>query len=816
MIASAPIRADSKVDFQRDVAPLLQKHCWDCHGEGKRRGGLRLTNRIDGLVPGDTGRAALVPGKSEHSELIRRVLSAEPDLQMPPKGVRLSAAEVKILKTWIDEGLDWPVQSKATSHWAYRKIETPALPPVVAADWVKNPIDRFVLAKLEKVKVRPAPHAESAKLLRRLYLDLIGLPPTIAQRDAFLADARPDAYERVVEELLASPHYGERWARPWLDLARYADSNGFQRDGFRELWPYRDWVIRAFNADLPYNQFVRDQLAGDLLPGASLDQKIATGFNRCVPINLEAGVDREEVRVQGVIDRVNTMGTVFLGTTLACAQCHNHKYDPISQTEYYQLYAYFNNTPIETVEAKGTARELSGPKMTVPDPPGMQEKRAALEADRKKLAGAIDAALTAWEKRQSPSAKALPPSIRKTLDLAVSQRTVKQQAELLEWFAKSDAKMQDLREQTLALEQQIADMASTTTLVMEELPQPRPTHVMKRGNFLDKGPRVQPGTPAVFFPQSKGSPANRLGLAQWIASSENPLLARVAVNRWWADFFGQGIVGTLEDFGSQSAPPTHPELLDWLASDFIASGWSMKSIHRRIVTSATYRQSSNVSKELLSRDPENKLLARGPRLRLEAELIRDQALAVSGLLSPKLGGPPVFPPQPSGLWNVTGRVDNTYRTSVGEDRYRRGIYTIWRRSSPYPSFTAFDAQDRGACLVQRPRTNTPLQALTLLNDPVYVEIARAFARRVLTDKAGAGERERIEYAFGLCLTRAPSAQELAVLEKALEQDLQRYRTDPDGAKRLWDAPPPGVDLAAAAAWYHLAAVLLNLDETITK
>ena len=713
-------------------------------------------------MPADSGRVAVVPGDGKRSELMRRLQTADPELRMPPSGPRVSAAEIARLQRWIDEGMAWPEQPRGV-HWAYVKPVRPPLPnsagksPLHAA-WAKNPIDRFILARLEKEQLTPSPAADRERLYRRVSLDLIGLPPSIEQVDAFVKDTRPNAYERVVDELLASPHYGERWSRHWLDLARYADSNGFQRDGFRTIWPYRDWVVDAFNRDMPFDRFTFEQIAGDLLPGGTLEQKIATGFNRCTTVNVEAGTDREENRVQAVFDRVNTTATVWLGTSMACAQCHNHKYDPFSQADYYRLFAYFNSTLSETAEGDQAAREFIGPKLTLPMTPAKQVRRQELQGQREPVAHELKKRLaeaapqqTAWEKQCRASKEQLlnlPVEIRKIVNLAEAKRTKKQLQELGDYFADQQPDLKKIRASLTELDEQLKALEPATTLVMAELAKPRPTHVFKRGNFLDKGQLVTPGVPTALHAMPKDAPANRLALAQWLVSDDNPLSARVAVNRWWAEFFGQGLAGTLEDFGSQGDHPTHPELLDWLAVEFMSPSpgvrysepqgsdgnkrWSMKHIHRLIVTSAAYQQSSRVSAELVKRDPDNKLYARGPRFRLDAEMIRDNALAVSGLLSRKMGGPPVMPVQPPGIWTVTGVVDNTYRTSQGEDRYRRGLYTIWRRSSPYPSFVAFDAPDRTSCIVKRPRTNTPLQALTLLNDPVYVEAALALARRITT------------------------------------------------------------------------------------
>ncbi len=824
------------IDFRRDIEPIFKEHCLRCHGPDKRKGGLLLTNRAAALAPTDMGRPAIVPGDSKAGELLRRLMSTDPEVRMPPTGPPLTPAQVAVVRHWIDEGARWSEDVHAP-HWAYAPPVRPVPPQVKNRARTTNPIDAFILAQLEKEALVPAPPADRARLIRRVYLDLIGLPPSLAQVDAFLADSRPDAYERVIDDLLASPHYGERWARHWLDLARYADSNGFQRDGFRTVWPYRDWVVDAFNRDLPYDRFTVEQIAGDLLPGAGPSQKIATGFHRCTTVNVEAGTDREENRVLAVFDRVNTTATVWLGTTIACAQCHNHKYDPFSQIDYYRFFAYFNNTEEETAKGDRASREFIGPKMTVPMAPEKEARRRALQAECEPLAAQFAKLLeeaaprqAAWEKQarldKGQLAK-LSAEVRKLINNAQAKRTKKQAQDLADAYADQEPELRKIRARLKSLQDQLAALEPPTTLVMAEQSVPRATHVLKRGNFLDKGQAVQPGVPAVLHPLEKDVPPNRLGLARWLVDERNPLVARVAVNRWWAEIFGHGLVATLEDFGSQCDPPTHRELLDWLASEFMSPStvegseeiraWSMKHILRLMVRSATYRQSSRVPAALLKRDPDNKLYARGPRFRLDAEAIRDNALAVSGLLSLKMGGPPVFPPQPAGVWNVTGVVDNTYRTSPGSDRYRRGLYTLWRRSSPYPSFVAFDAPDRAACIVKRPRTNTPLQALTLLNDPVYVEAALGLAHRMASETAAKNIGDRIVYGFRLCLARQPSATETGLLRRVYEQALMKYQTEPASARALLqNAAGSDLDPASWAAWFQVATVLLNLDEMITK
>jgi len=643
--------------------------------------------------------------------------------------------------------------------------------------WPRNEIDYFVLARLESAGLAPSPPAEKDRLLRRAYLDLIGLPPSPAEIDAYLADPAPVRYERMVDRLLASPFYGEHWARHWLDLARYADSNGFQRDGFRELWAYRDWVIRAFNDDMPFDQFTIEQLAGDLLPNATPAQKIATGFNRCPTVNVEAGTDQEENRVNQVLDRVNTTATVWLGSTIQCAQCHDHKYDPISQKEYYQLFAFFNNTEIETQfrSAKATAAiDFVSPSMDVAPPADFEQQRRRLAEQIIGLKNQLGAAQNGNQKKK----------IQQRLNRAKS-----------------------------ALEK----LEHPQTLIMRELPAPRDTAVLVRGSFLHPGEPVEPATPA-FLHAVATQPSNRLTFARWLVDRSNPLVARVTVNRWWAEFFGHGLVSTPEDFGVQGAAPSHPQLLDLLAVRFMNKGWSMKTIHKSIVMSATYRQSSRLTSELLRIDPGNQLYARGPRFRMDAEMIRDNALAASGLLSLKQGGPPVRPYQPPDVWRVAGLVDNTYQVSEGEDRYRRGIYTVWRRSAPYPSFVAFDAPDRSACTVKRSRSNTPLQALALLNDPVYVEAAQQLARRVLAERPLAGVDDRIEHLFRVCLTRGPQPSEVKVLHEALVRELARLQAHPKAAEAATGSVtlPGGASREELAAWQHLATILLTLDEMITK
>jgi mono/diheme cytochrome c family protein len=672
--------AEEPVRYNRDIRPILSRNCFACHGpdEHSRQAGVRLDDRA--YATGEKGGLkAIVPGNSAASRAVIRITHPRRPMPPPETGNKLTEPEIELIKRWIDQGAPYE------SHWAFEPPVRHPLPQVRNKAWPRNEIDYFVLSRLEAEGLRPSPEADRYTLIRRLYLDLVGLPPPLEKVDAFVNDARPDSYERLVEELLNSPHYGERWAAVWLDLARYADSKGYEADRLRSIWPWRDWVIRAFNDNLPYDRFTILQLAGDLLPEPSQDQLIATGFHRNTMTNDEGGTDDEEFRDAAVKDRVATTGQVWMGLTWGCAQCHNHKYDPLSQREFYQLYAFFNQT---------------------------EDSDKFDDRPRLKLDG------------------------------------------------------------------------RTTTLIMRELPpeQRRQTRVHKRGNFLDPGDPVEPEVPAAFHSFPEGAPRNRLGLARWLVDKRNPLTARVAVNRFWARLFGAGLVETEEDFGNQGAPPSHPELLDWLATEFMRLDWDMKALLRTIVLSATYRQSSDATPELIERDRFNRLLARGPRVRLEAEIVRDQMLAASGLLSPKMYGPPVMPLQPEGVWQVVYSRDR-WETSPGEDRYRRAIYTFRRRTSPYPALVTFDAPSGEICTLRRVRTNTPLQALVNLNDPLALEAASRLAARVARE---GGERfeDRLRHAFRLVLIRPPEQAELERLARLYEEARAKLSRDPLAASKL--------------------------------
>ncbi len=714
------------------------------------------------------------------------------------------------------------------THWAYVKPVRPALPKVRHSRWPRNPIDFFILARLEREKLNPAPEADRVTLIRRVSLDLIGLPPSVAEVDGFVADRSKDAYEKLVDRLLASPHYGERWARMWLDLARYADSQGYERDAARSMWPYRDWVINAFNRNMPFDQFSVEQIAGDMLPHATLDQKIASGFHRNTMFNGEGGVDREQSRVETIVDRVNTTASVWLGSTLACAQCHTHKYDPFTLREYYQMFAFFNNADEPEISLPSDAQKARQKELSA--------DVARLETEFKKTTPELTAAQAAWEKKAAvdlappgiaaattnkpEAAPVVPTNIVIILKAPPAARTAQQRDELSDYFRSQAPKLKAVRDQ-LAEARKSADAFKKeipTTLVMQERAEPRETHVLMRGNFLSPAEKVTPGVPAVLPPLPPGQPANRVTLARWLVSPENPLTARVTVNRFWEQIFGRGLVETVEDFGTQGERPTHPELLDWLAGEFVRQNWDMKAMLRLIVTSSTYRQSSRSTPELIERDPYNRLYARGPRFRVPAETVRDIALEAGGLLSPKIGGPSVFPYQPDGIWTQIYS-DDHWDVSKGGDKYRRGIYTFWRRTSPYPAFVSFDAPSRELICPRRQRSDTPLQALTTLNDPSFVEAAQALARRVMKASTGNIGADAV-YAFRLCVARSPRPKETKRLVALYEQELGRFKQDRAAAEKLATGdlgkPPEGLSVEKLAAWTVIANVLLNLDETITK
>ncbi len=1038
------------VDFNREIRPVLSDNCYTCHGPDEKQ---RMANmRLDTKEGAFAKQGVIVPGDSAQSKLIKRVASKDPNVIMPPanSGYKLTDKQIELLKRWIDEGAKW------NEHWAYVAPVRPEVPLVKNSSWVRNPIDNFILARLEKEGLQPSSEADKATLLRRLSFDLTGLPPTPVELDAFLGDKSTDAYEKQIDRLLASPSYGEQMAMQWLDLARYADTHGYHIDSHRDAWPWRDWVIKAFNRNTSYDRFTIEQIAGDLLPDASTDQKIASSFNRNHMINFEGGAIPEEYLNEYVVDRVETTANNWLGMTLGCARCHSHKYDPITHQEFYQFYAFFNNVPevgldgrkgnakpflslptseqkvrqeelikaikerekalddekikpleedwergytgkvaVATREALIAVYELDG---SLSDASGQDRHGRTVKGDPTFGAGQVSRAvildgqtqlgfgnLGAFETHEAFTyAVWMRPNLGKIGNFAFQKiadeqtrcgyELIFEQTRLIDiqrWAApltvrlnarwpesaicvrtrelfnnnewkhlaitydgtgraaglkvylngnpaeveiiqdnlkgsiKNDAELQigskatgraysggldDMRlygcamkpediEQlaihypirtilsgvsgkrtkeesdrlrdyflthiappsmkqqyselkSLKMEKERHEKSILNVMVMGELEKPRETFILARGDYRNKTDKVTPGVPAILpslkhHPKKKGDGLpNRLDLAKWIVDDNHPLTARVAVNRYWQRYFGHGIVKTSEDFGSQGEPPTNPELLDWLATEFVRGGWDVKAMQRLIVTSATYRQASRVTRELLEKDPENRLVARGPRFRLPAEIVRDNALAVSGLLNGEIGGPSVFPYQPAGLWEELAFGDGfsaqEYVQSHGKDLYRRSMYTFWKRTVPPASLVTFDAPDREKCVARRALTNTPLQALVLMNDPTYVEAARALALRALRE-GGRDANSRIAYAFRLATSRQPAAQEVSVLRNLLNRELLNFRRDRNASEKLLSVGESVNDTnmgprerAELGAWTMVMSAILNLDETITK
>jgi hypothetical protein len=810
-----------KVDYIREVRPILAKHCFACHGpdEAMRKGGLRLDRRESATKPLESGETAIVPGDPESSALVFRVTEDDDTLRMPPAktGARLAPATVDVLKRWIEQKAEY------AQHWSLIPPASLPLPGVHDSAWPKNGIDRWILARLEREGLEPSPEANRYTLLRRASLDLRGLPPTPLEVDRCIGDPAPDAFDRAVDRFLDDPAFGERWARLWLDLARYADSAGLGSDPLRpNMWRYRDWVIDAFNANMPFDQFTLRQLAGDLLPSPSMEDRIATAFHRNTMTNTEGGTDDEEFRVAAVKDRVDTTAQVWLGLTMGCAKCHSHKYDPIAHDEYYRFYAFFNQSADNDQPDESPTIPVATPALAAK----VQKLDAQIAALRSKLETpnpAVAAGLARWESSLAPSnaaaRKGVPAAVLAAIDTPPAMRTKPQLDALARHYQSIAPDLAPIRDEIAALEKSRPKIPVLP--VMVELPEKsrRVTRILRKGNFLDPAGPVQPGVPKSLHPFPKDAPTNRLGLARWLFDPANPLTARVVVNRFWAQLFGAGLVETEEDFGTQGEPPSHPELLDWLAVRYRDSGWDTKALLRLIVTSATYRQSSKVRPELKKHDPRNRLLARAPRIRLEAEMVRDQALALSGLLSHKVGGPSVFPPQPDGLWQAAFNGQRTWSTSKGEDRYRRGIYVFWRRTVPYPSMATFDAPSREICAIKRVRTNTPLQSFVTLNDPVYVEAAQALARRIVRE-GGKGAWDRTRFALQLCQGRPPAPEQITRIVTLLADELERFCDDRTAAAALATDPlgplPPGMDAADLAAWTAVANVLLNLDSVLTR
>ena len=836
---SLPPPVSRDVNFSSEIQPLFRERCTMCHGGQQESSGLRLDRKADALRGGNSG-PVIVPGVSAESKLIRLVAGMDGDLRMPPVGDRLTPQQISLLRAWIDQGAVWPeadggsasdkleTRSRST-HWALQPLARPVPPVTQNREWPRNEIDSFVLARLDEAGVRPSPEADRETLIRRLSLDLVGLPPTPAEVDAFVEDRRPGAYEEIVGRLLDSEHFGERWARYWLDLAHYADSDGYRGDSFRpNAWRYRHWVIDAINRDMPFDQFTIQQLAGDLLPGATVEQIVATGFLRNTLTNREGGIDPEEFRVEQVVERTSTVGIVWLGLTVGCARCHDHKYDPVSQKEFYQLYAFFNNADEVDIDAP-----LPGEMG-----PYLQERAKYVEARRQLLdEHQIPEFQRGWEARLLEAA-AHPgkwpdwdisfDDLRTFLDHGErilrtnpADRTRKEEKRFTDYFVRNYERVLTRdRAEELKLEelsQKLQDLDDTFPAlseapVMESSRANRQTRIHVRGQYKVQGIPVKAGTPAVL-PTLGISDPSRLDLARWLVSGENPLPPRVMVNRIWQELFGTGLVGTSENFGVQGERPSHPELLDWLASEFVRNGWSLKRLIKSIVLTATYRQASMARNDLRERDPGNRLLARQSRLRLTAEQIRDSTLHVSGLLYPKIGGKSIRPPQPEGAQRIGG---STWTASEGKHRYRRGLYVVFQRMSPYPLMTNFDMPSAYGPACRRNRSNTPLQALNLLNDPVFLESAQALAVRVLTDSRTSDNGGRLDYAYRLCLGRKPDREEREYLLNALDRQRSVIERAPQATRNLAALQIPGVSRADQAAWVTLSSVLLNADEFITR
>lgn len=888
--------APPPVDYSTQIKPILNKKCITCHGGVKKNGGFSLLFEEEAKGPTDSGHPAIIPGKPHRSEFIKRITSKDPNYRMPPEGTELTDEEIDLLTRWVKEGAVWG------EHWAFVAPQ-PVAPPVVEvaqgtvsnfqpSTWIKNDIDRFVLARLQQEQLQPSPQADCATLLRRVSLDLIGLPPTPEQVEQFCKNPSDEKYAAFVDALLASPQYGERWAAMWLDLARYADTKGYERDVHREIWRYRDWVIRAFNADMPFDQFTIEQLAGDLLPDPTPEQYTATAFHRNTMNNDEGGTDNEEYRVMAVLDRVNTTWDVWQATTISCVQCHSHPYDPFRHEDYYKSYAFFNSTRDEDVfeetprynflqAADSTKLEevkawitqhtnnpaaanafdrfihiaepkihphhfdslknaahadtkflqiRSGGSARLPNAPVDEEllvnflsvwDDGRLEIYQDKVGGKLVGSLPVKKGTTGYVRFPLAASFKKgespTLYFSFQSKN-ENAAATLNWILFKQPEPGASTENYTLIQQKVLDLLNvkgeTVPIMLDGQGWfHRKTHVFERGNWLSRGAEVQPGVPSSLPPLPDDAPQNRLGFAQWLVSKENPLTARVYVNRIWEQLFGIGIVETVEDFGTQGELPSHPELLDWLAIQFMnEQAWSTKQLLRQVVLSATYRQSSKVSPQLAELDPRNRLLARGPRIRLTAEQVRDQALAVSGLLSDSMYGKPVMPPQPEGIWQTVYN-GAKWIESTGENRYRRAIYTYWKRTSPYPSMMAFDMPSREFCLPRRLATNTPLQALVTLNDPVYVEAALHLAKQL---PIGSG-KNTLAQLYQRAIFEQPSAQTLATLQEIYETAKAHFEVEPEAVHQLFaqaaDSPNPDVNLAALTV---VANTVMNLDAFLTK
>lgn len=806
----------ARVHYSRDIKPLLAARCYACHGPdaGKRKARLRLDLRDEAV------RKAIRPGDAAHSPLFLRVASHDEDQLMPPptsKKAQLTAEQIELVRRWIDEG------AKFDQHWAYQSLVRTALPHVHRSTWVTSPIDRYIAREHERDGINPAPEADRVTLLRRLHFDLIGLPPTPEETDRFLADTAPGGYDRLVERLLASPHYGERMAMYWLDLVRYADTAGYHSDNHRDVTLFRDYVIDAFNKNKPFDQFTIEQLAGDLLPEPSREQKIASGYNRLLMTTEEGGAQAKEYTAKYAADRVRNISSTWLAGTMGCCECHDHKFDPYVTRDFYSLAAFFAD-----VQEVPVGRQPQTP-LPLPEQSRriaqLDDEIARVRAEMSRRSPELEAGQTAWEKKVRESVKGqpkLPASVVEALKVDPARRTAQQKDGIAAYYRTIAPELAAQRARLATLDDEKKKLLGTvpTTLVTTAGP-PRTMRVLPRGNWLDdSGEVVAPSTPAFLPPLGvKGRRANRLDLARWLVARDNPLTARVFVNRLWKLTFGQGIVKSVDDFGTQGNFPTHPELLDWLAVELMESGWDVKHVLRLIVRSSTYRQSSSASRELRDHDPGNASLARQGRFRLDAEMVRDNALAISGLLVRKVGGPSVKPYQPAGYWSYMNFPTREWYHDKAEGLYRRGLYTYWCRTFLHPALLALDASTREECTAERPRSSTPLQALVLLNDPEYVEAARVFAERIIRE-GGADTAARVRWAYRRALSRNPRPEETRLLEALFSRHESEFRSSAEAARKLIGIgeTPVQSDLRPAelAAWTSVARVLLNLHETITR
>lgn len=817
--SAARLQAQPNVDYSRDIRPLLANSCYACHGpdEKQRKAKLRLDVREEAI------KKAIVPGKSAESLLIQRITTKDAEEFMPPahaKKPAITADQVQTIKRWIDQG------AKFDQHWAFVKPVRMAIPEVKNKNWVRNPIDAFVSAGHEKEKFSPAPEADRVTLLRRLCFDLIGLPPTPDEVDAFVNDKSPNAYEKQVDRLLASKQFGERMAVYWLDVVRYADTAGYHSDNHRDVWLFRDYVINSFNANKPFNQFTLEHLAGDLLPNPTAEQRIASGYNRMLQTTEEGGAQAKEYTAKYFADRVRNASNAWMGATLGCAECHNHKYDPYSTRDFYRFAAFFAD-----VSEVAVGRQAQTPILS----PEQQAEIKKFDADIARLQGELakstpelEAAQVKWEeslKAKKETPKGLPKPVTDALAIEPAKRNAAQKQTIATHYRTQVApETESLRKQlaqALADKDKIQKSVPTTLVAMAAAP--RTVRILPRGNWLDEtGEIVTPDVPAflgTIAPSDAKARATRLDLAKWLTSPDHPLTARVYVNRLWKLAFGQGLVKNLDDLGAQGTLPSHPELLDWLATEFVQKGWGTKAMLKLMVMSNTYRQSSNAPKDVRDRDPGNHWLARQNRFRIDAEFVRDNALTIGGLLTTKIGGPSVKPYQPAGFWSYLNFPTREWQNDKGENQYRRGLYTYWCRSFLHPSLFAFDAPTREECTNERSRSSTPLQALVMLNDPTYVEASRAFAERILKEAKGT-EKERLVWAYRQAVSRPATDAEIEVLTKLLQKHKKEYAADMAAAQKMLavgEKPmPTDVNAADLAAWTSVARVIMNLHETITR